>query len=374
MNTLHKLWDRPLIQRLAMLKTGTLRIAYVAAKSDLGTFRYRAFNPVECLNNSSEEITASYFFLSDLDRIDDLSAYADVLVAVRLPYDGRVDRLFRKFSNRGKKIYFDIDDLIVDGRYDTLVAANLGYRLEGEDLYWWSAFISNWRKALSFADEVITTNPHLAAAIAEISPHPVHVVPNTLNQHQLDVPLLPQGSPSGGLHIGYFSGSKSHDHDFEVARQAIIDHLETSPSSRLTIVGHLESLTGFDSVEGQVRRLPFMDFLELQNALGSVDLNIVPLQNSAFTEAKSELKYFEAAVAGTPTLASSNAVFGSVITDGVNGFLARPSEWGAKLDMIARMATEQRTTIADAARSHALAHYSPEALLRHLKGIFVAGA
>jgi glycosyltransferase involved in cell wall biosynthesis len=374
MNALHKLWDRPLIQRLGMLKTGTLRIAYVAAKPDLGTFRYRAFNPVECLNNSSEDITASYFFLSDLDRIDDLSDYADVLVAVRLPYDGRVDRLFRKFSNRGKKIYFDIDDLIIDGRYDTLVAANLGYRLEGEDLYWWSAFIANWKKALSFADEVITTNPHLAAAIAEISPHPVHVVPNTLNQHQLDVPISPKASVAGGLRIGYFSGSKSHDHDFEVARQALITHLEASPSSRLTVVGHLESLTGFYSVQSQVTRLPFMDFLDLQDALGSVDLNIVPLQNSAFTDAKSELKYFEAAVAGTPTLASNTAVFGSVIADGANGFLARPSEWGAKLDMISGMTSRQRTTVADAARSHALANYSPEALLRHLKRVFVAGA
>ena len=374
MNALHKLWDRPLIQRLGMLKTGTLRIAYVAAKSDLGTFRYRAFNPAECLNNSSEEMTASYFFLSDLDRIDDLSDYADVLVAVRLPYDGGVDRLFRKFSNLGKKIYFDIDDLIIDGRYDTLVAANLGYRLEGEDLYWWSAFIANWRKALSISDEVITTNPHLAAVIAEISPRPVHVVPNTLNQHQLDVPISPKGSAASGLHIGYFSGSKSHDHDFEVARQALINHLESSPASRLTIVGHLESLTGFDVVASQVRRLPFMDFLDLQNALGSVDLNIVPLQNGPFTGAKSELKYFEAAVAGTPTLASSNAVFGSVIADGVNGFLARPSEWGAKLDMIARMTTPQRAAVADAARSHALAHYSPEALLQHLTRIFVTGA
>jgi glycosyltransferase involved in cell wall biosynthesis len=357
-----------------MLKPGTLRIAYVAAKPDFGTFRYRAFNPVECLNGSSEALSASYFFLSDSERIDDLSDYADVLVAVRLPYDGRVDRLFRQFSHRGKKVYFDIDDLIIDGRYDTLVAANLGYRLEGEDLYWWSAFISNWRKALSLADEVITTNPQLAAAISEISPHPVHVVPNTLNQHQLEVPVTPKVSVAGGLHIGYFSGSKSHDHDFEVARQALIAHLEASPSSRLTIVGHLESLRGFDSVQSQVTRLPFMDFLDLQDALGSVDLNIVPLQNSAFTEAKSELKYFEAAVAGTPTLASSTAVFGSVITDGVNGFLARPSEWGAKLDMIAGMTTQQRTAVADAARSHALAHYSPEALLQHLTRIFVTGA
>ena len=374
MNALHRLWDRPLLQRLGMLKRGTLRIAYVAAKPDFGTFRYRAFNPVECMNSSSEALSASYFFLSDLERIDDLSDYADVLVAVRLPYDGRVDRLFRQFSHRGKKVYFDIDDLIIDGRYDTLVAANLGYRLEGEDLYWWSAFISNWRKALSLADDVITTNPHLARAISEISPHPVHVVPNTLNRYQLEVPISPKASVAGGLHIGYFSGSKSHDHDFEVARQALINHLESSPASRLTIVGHLESLTGFDALARQVRRLPFMDFLDLQSALGSVDLNIVPLQNSPFTGAKSELKYFEAAVAGTPTLASTNAVFGSVITDGVNGFLAHPSEWGAKLDMIAGMTTQKRAAVADAARSHALATYSPEALLHHLTRIFVTGA
>ncbi len=373
MTGLHELWNLPLVERLAMLKTNTVRIAYIAVKPDFGTFRYRAFNPVDCVNNSGERISASFFFLSDLERIDDLSDYADVVVAVRLPYDGRVDRLFRRFSRLGKKVFFDIDDLLIDQRFDTLVAANLGNRLEGEDLYWWSAFIANWSKALSLADGIITTNEHLASAISETTTKPVHVVPNTFNRYQKAVPPTPKQKPQVGLHVGYFSGSESHEHDFEVARQALLDFLEESPSSRLTIVGHLEPLTGFETVQNRLEQVPFMDFLDLQKVLGSVDLNIVPLQSGPFTSAKSELKYFEAALAGTVTLASKNAVFENVISDGVNGFLASPSEWRAKLHSIENLTLQQLTSVAETARSHALEGYSPEALLLHLKRIFIEG-
>ena len=42
--------------------------------------------------------------------------------------------------------------------------------------------------------------------------------------------------------------------------------------------------------------LPLADFLTLQTLIGSTGLNIVPLQTNIFTNCKSELKYFEAAI------------------------------------------------------------------------------
>ena len=67
--------------------------------------------------------------------------------------------------------------------------------------------------------------------------------------------------------------------------------------------------------------------MNLQLALANVDLNIAPLQDNVFTNCKSELKYFEAAAAGTVTIASPTYAFRNSIVDGVNGFFASPIDW-----------------------------------------------
>lgn len=368
----HELWSDSLLNRLSWLTPDTHRIAYVAAKPDMGTFRYRAFNPVNALRGTDETLSASYFFLSDLDRIDNLSLYADTLVAVRLPYDDRVDRLFRTFSRQGKKVLFDIDDLVVDVAFDSTVAANLGYELRGESLYWWTAFVANWGKSLSLADEIITTTANLKQAISRITAKPIHIIPNTFNRFQLEAsPASPESTDRGtGLHIGYFSGSKSHEHDFRVALPALIDYLSSSPGSRLTIGGHLEGGRELERFGSRVTRLPFMDFRDLQRAVSGVDLNIAPLQNSPFTAAKSELKYFEAALSWTPTLASTHSVFDDVITPGTTGFLSSATGWGESLRDIEAIGAKKREAVARQAREHSLSAYSPDTLRAHMKSVF----
>lgn len=57
-------------------------------------------------------------------------------------------------------------------------------------------------------------------------------------------------------------------------------------------------------------------------------LNIAPLEINRFCEAKSELKYFEAALVRVPTVASPTQPFKNAIQHGVNGFLAGDSaDW-----------------------------------------------
>jgi glycosyltransferase involved in cell wall biosynthesis len=362
--TSHPLWSASLPERLRALKAGTQRVAFISAKPDVGTFRYRCFNPVEAINSHSTTLSASYFFLSDLATLDDLSEFADVLVVSRIPYDAPLDRLYRRFRNRGRQVLFDIDDLVVDARYAALVAANLRYQLEGEDLNQWTAFLSNIGRAMRDADQVITTTHFLAERIRELTPTPVHVIPNTLNAHQIAISesLTSNQGAEDALRIAYFSGSPSHALDFAVAQTGIADFLRHSPGSTFTVVGHLDVPDDLAQLSSQVVRQPFMDFLDMQTLLASVDVSIVPLQNSAFTHSKSELKYFEAAAVSTLTLASRSPVFSDAISHGVNGFLAEDYQWRSVLEDIASLGVSQRHVIANNARTHALAHYSPEIL------------
>jgi glycosyltransferase involved in cell wall biosynthesis len=369
----HPLWSHSLAERLAMLKPGTLRVAYLAPKPDFGTFRYRCVNPVEALNTHSEDISASYFFYSDLTIIDDLSDYADVLVAVRTPYDARLDQLFRRFFNRDKRVFFDIDDLIFDTRFAPLVASNLGYLIEDEDLNDWTAFISNIGAAMGMASGVTTTNTFLAERIRDVVTVPVYLVPNTFNAAQADASLsTTKGSEAQhpGFRIGYFSGSHSHSQDFDIASGPLADFLRRSPESSLLIVGHLEVPEVFRASESRISRLPFMDFVAMQKVLASVDLNIVPLQSSAFTHSKSELKFFEAALVGTPTLASATPVFVGAIEDGVTGFLTQSAGWDDALSSIEKLGKSKLEKIGEVAKARALSAYSPRVLAESLAHIF----
>ena len=74
-------------------------------------------------------------------------------------------------------------------------------------------------------------------------------------------------------------------------------------------------------------------FGECSRYLSKMDINIAPLeQDTPFNDGKSELKIFEAALAGVPTVASRTDSYSKCITDGENGFLAGSrEEWLQKL-------------------------------------------
>lgn len=367
--TRHPLWDQRIGHRLSLLREGTYRVAYLAPRPDLGTFRYRAFNPTQALRNH-ESLSAAYFFYSDLHILRNLADWADALVLVRAPYDQRVEEVYRSFRNAGKKVFFDVDDLVFDPRYASLVASSLGNELQEHEFNNWSAFIGNVGESLKRADAAITTNDFLAGKVSEFVDLPSYVVPNTFNRYQLEAHPLKQDSAKPGLHIGYFSGSQSHARDFAVVSSALAQFLSQSPQSQLTIAGHLPFSNDFNDCMDQVSRLPFMDFRDLQRAIASVDLNIVPLQNNAFTSAKSDLKYFEAGLVGTPTLSSRNPVFETAIVHGKNGFLSDSSTWLAALSDISDQPAEALSAVGKAAHTDSIVRYSPEALAGSLEAVF----
>ncbi len=100
---------------------------------------------------------------------------------------------------------------------------------------------------------------------------------------------------------------------------------------------------------------------ELPREYASFDINIAPLEvGNRYCEAKSELKYFEAALAGVPTVASPTQPFVDAIRAGQTGFLASShEEWYARLkDLIQDPAL--RTSIANNAYREVLWLYGPE--------------
>ena len=116
---------------------------------------------------------------------------------------------------------------------------------------------------------------------------------------------------------------------------------------------------------------PLQDFMNLQRLIGESEINIAPLQNNQFTNCKSELKYFEAAIAGTMTLASPSYTFRNAIDDGDTGFIVGPHEWFDKLMLGLAILTDRDAyaAMAERAYTHAARSYGWD---RHVKAIETA--
>ena len=163
---------------------------------------------------------------------------------------------------------------------------------------------------------------------------PSWVVPNFLNGAQLDLSarIVERKRASGWrrdgrIHLGYFSGTPSHNRDFAIIADTVAELLQRDRRLVLRIVGFLEPKGRLAAMADRIERFPLQDFLNLQRLIGEVELNLVPLQDNTFTNCKSELKVFEAAITGTISIASPSFTLKRAIKEGETGYLAPAYRW-----------------------------------------------
>jgi glycosyltransferase involved in cell wall biosynthesis len=368
-------WHQPLAERLQMLARGRRRVAYFYELADNSTFRYRIFNMVRALNTGrsggdgggDDGISAGYFFHADLHALDEIAEQADQLVMCRVRWDDRVGRLVNAFRRQRKAVRFDIDDCVFDHARVPLLVHTLDLD-PADPRVWddWFAYTSRLGTTLRQCDAGIATTPTLAQHMRDFAGMPVAVVPNFLNAEQLTISDqlfdAVQAQPLGGdglLHLGYFSGSPSHNKDFALVAPALERLLEQDPGLGVVTVGFIEPGPGLARFGARVRQFPFQDYVNLQRLIASVEYNLMPLQHNEFTCAKSELKYFDAAVTGTVSIASPTTSYAAAIRHGDNGWLARAHEW----ERVIRQALDAREgypAMARRARDHAREVFNPQ--------------
>ncbi|MGS0687140.1 glycosyltransferase [Nakamurella sp. GG22] len=300
-----------------------IRRVLIASGITGAPLRYRGHLPREAL--STVGVQADVHMYRDVQVFHD-AREADAVVLYRVPATQQILDLIEMIRRRPDPvpILFDVDDLIFDPglrtELDPMLEKVAGLDLE---LYWQG--IRRYRTTLEAADAYIGSTDMLCDQVSRLTGIPVHRWSNGVSRETARISdrELHRKRRAGPVRIGYLSGTNTHNEDWAFVEPAIREVLRSRPDVQLWIGGLLEPSPALAEFSGRIRRLPLKPWSQLPAVLRDLDINLAPLEpGKVFNEAKSSIKWLEAALTRTPTVASPSQPFRESIEHGSSGMLA----------------------------------------------------
>lgn len=282
--------------------------------------RYRVLHQIEQLKANNIDCDQNFYLHLDFDQVRNYR----VFIIYRAPYNEELGKFIRKAKELNKTVIYDIDDLVIDTKYtDTIKYLKT---MSPEEKSGYDQGVRDMQKTLSMCDAVITTTEGMANELKKYCPK-VFINRNTASEEMVSLSEkafeneYSVREKSDIVKLGYFSGSITHNDDFILIQPAIEKLMKKYTNVELHIVGLLDIPKEFESFKDRVIAHPFVDWKELPKLIASIDINLAPLENSIFNEAKSENKWIEAALVRVPTVASNLGAFKHMIKDKETGVL-----------------------------------------------------
>ena len=267
----------------------------------------------------------------------DMQSYSSIVI-YRSSLYRQTEEIVKRAHKYHKKVFYDMDDYI----FNYAEIRNLGF-LSGEDYVDFEAYTVGIRKSMDLCDAYIVSTENLRKAVEMDFPGKGVVV--NRNVASLEMLTISKGIEKEyyddeKIVLGYFSGSKTHDADFQRIKNVILDIMAQDARVHLLIGGQIELPSEFNKVYERIERFDFVDWRKLPALIAKSDINLMPLEDTFFHACKSENKWMEAALVHVPTIASRNSELELEIEDGVNGYLcSNEGEWRNKLELLVNSKT-----------------------------------
>ena len=322
-----------------LLNSDRINIIIIKDEFDQSTFRYRAYNVIQTMKDNNK-YNVHCFLYEELNELYSILDNLDLVILQRAYWSFELESFVTILKENNINVIFDMDDLIYHPRYVPEYLNNISLYSE-ELLNYFFSYSKRLELMAQMCDGLIVTTETLHDYVKKDFNKPVWVFHNYLNLEQEKaseniVELKKDSYSNEKFLIGYFSGSYSHKRDLEIVESALLKLMDKYEDIYLKIVGYMILPKKLQKLkdDGRILFSDLVSFEELQYEIGKVDLNIVPLQKYKFNECKSELKYFEAAIVNTLTLATDIASYKNCIEDGVDGFLSDEYSWFEKMEYI----------------------------------------
>ena len=290
------------------------------------------------VDHQIEQLEAAGFSCSrvNYDKIEktDLKYYRG-FVFFRCPITNEVREFIELAKSENKTVFFDIDDLVIDQKYTNTIKYLKTMSKEELDLY--NDGVNRTKETLKMCDYAITTTERLAEELKNYV-NEVYINRNVASEKmtELSIKAIEKVKKDDSkIIMSYLSGSITHNDDFKLIMPVVKRLMKENENLYLKVVGLLDIPDELEEFKDRLLTDPFVSWLELPKIIASIDINLAPLEESIFNEAKSENKWVEAALCKVVTVASNFGAFKTCITDNVDGLLCdTEKDWYEKLSKV----------------------------------------
>uniref|UniRef100_UPI0006CF66FB glycosyltransferase n=1 Tax=Clostridium sp. NkU-1 TaxID=1095009 RepID=UPI0006CF66FB len=284
--------------------------------------RYRVLHQMEQLKEAG--ISCAKIYSEDIEL--EMEKNYQLFIFYRCEYTENIAEFIGRAKSHQKRVCFDIDDLITDTKYTNQLPFVQEFSLAYKKVFDTSVMLIG--KTLSLCDIAIVTTEALAEELGKVVQE-TYINRNTASKEMVIYAEEALKSPkydSKYIWLGYFSGSLTHNKDFEIIRPVLMRILEEYTQIGLILVGELETSDEINRFGERIMKMGMTSWQELPKLIVRADVNLAPLEDTIFNRSKSEIKWIEAALVKVPTVASNIGAFKTMIEDGMTGILCENIE------------------------------------------------
>lgn len=275
-------------------------------------------------------------------------------ILFRCVYTKELENFVEVAKMCNKKVYYDVDDLVFDTRYTNLIPSL--NRLSEHERAQYDKDVELRKRILLCCNGAITTTKRLKVELQKLG-IPVFINPNSASMEMVGYSLACKKEQSDKVKIGYFSGSKTHSDDLYMILPVLEEVLSKYPQVELFLTGELDLPQELFKYHGQITMRGFVNWKELPDLISQMDINLAPLCDTLFNDAKSEIKWMEASFVKTCTVASRVGAFKEKIDENQTGILCSTTqEWIESLSKLIENPNE-RTRLAQNAYNKVMERY-----------------
>lgn len=297
---------------------------------------------------------SDYVQIQDASKMD-IGSYKNVVIYRCNDVEAVAD-VVNKAKKAGISVYYDIDDYIF--AYDEITYLEF---LKDEEYKDFEALTKRIHRCMELCDGYLTSTETLKSHIEAHFPNKPVVMKRNVASMEMQILSYnaAQERESNGekVWIGYFSGSGTHNKDFDLVEGVLDEIMKEYPNVHLRLGGVIKDSI-MKKYGNRCEKLPFMEWQKLPKAVASCDINLMPLEETEFHCSKSENKWTEAAFAMVPSIMTRNKEMELIVKHGETGMLCSTrEEWKQALVMLIE-SKELRKRMAASANKDVLGRYT----------------
>lgn len=317
--------------------------------------RYRTDHMIESLESTGASVGKIFYYELKPEHIKRYNAF----IFYRCPWVPEFKDIFKEINKKNKVSIYAVDDLVIDTKYtDTLPVVQA---LMPEDRVVYDDGVDRHGKLMEHCNYALTTTKALKDELSTYKNlKEVFVDRNTMSDEMVyyaNNAIKEVERDDNKVVIGYFSGTNTHNEDFQMVAPALVRILDTYKDTYIKLAGRVDTPELLKGYEDRIIFTPYVDWRRLPFELRACDITLSPLVDTLFNRAKSEIKWSESALVEVPTVASNIGAFKEIVQSGRTGLLVENTEnaWYEGISSLVED-LELRQKIAKQAREYVLEH------------------